>query len=142
MSLLDPRVWMAIMALCLASYAGGRFQQWRADDRKAQAARLEATEEARERERNAYKAGQEIADAKTRNLRAINDRLRSDLDGLRNRPERLSETSRATCAGASGADLSRPDAEFLVGLAANADRLRAALDACQRRERSTFEAMN
>lgn len=36
----------------------------------------------------------------------------------------------ANCQGATGAELSRPDAEFLVGEAARADGLRAALTAC------------
>jgi len=36
----------------------------------------------------------------------------------------------ATCAGATGAELSRPDATFLIGLAQRADEQRAALAAC------------
>lgn len=36
----------------------------------------------------------------------------------------------ATCAGATGAELSRPDATFLVGFAQRADEQRAALGAC------------
>lgn len=36
------------------------------------------------------------------------------------------------CQGATGAELSRPDAGFLVGEAARADELRAALGACYR----------
>lgn len=36
----------------------------------------------------------------------------------------------ATCAGSTGAELSRPDAGFLVGEAARADTQRAALAAC------------
>lgn len=64
---------------------------------------------------------------------AINNRLRSDLASLRNRPERagnLSTTARSSCTGATGAELSRPDAEFLVGESARADTIRAGLVAC------------
>lgn len=56
------------------------------------------------------------------------------LDGLRRRAERpagaVPADSRTACAGATGAELSRRDAEFLVGLAARADQQRAALTAC------------
>lgn len=64
---------------------------------------------------------------------AINTRLRADLAGLRNRPERtgnLPTVSGHSCSGATGAELSRSDAGFLVGEAARADELRAGLIAC------------
>jgi hypothetical protein len=55
---------------------------------------------------------------------------------LRNRPERRivvagpAAAPPANCQGSTGAELSRPDAEFLVGEATRADNLRAALVAC------------
>lgn len=64
---------------------------------------------------------------------AINTRLRADLAGLRNRPERsgvLSAASRSACAGANGAELARSDAEFLIQFAALAAEQDAALIAC------------
>lgn len=64
---------------------------------------------------------------------AINARLRADLASLRNRPERAANVSAVSgnrCAGASGAELSRPDAEFLSWEAARADEQRAGLAAC------------
>ena len=64
---------------------------------------------------------------------AINARLRADLASLRNRPERATNVSAVSgnrCAGASGAELSRPDAEFLSWEAARADEQRAGLAAC------------
>lgn len=64
---------------------------------------------------------------------AINDRLRSDLISLRNRPERSSgppSGSGYICKGATGAELSRPDGEFLSWEAARADEIRAGLIAC------------
>ena len=64
---------------------------------------------------------------------AINTRLRADLASLRYRPERpadLPTVSVARCTGATGAELSRSDAEFLVGEAARADEIRAGLAAC------------
>ena len=54
------------------------------------------------------------------------------LASLRNRAEvRLSGAAGTACAGATGRELSKPDAGFLVRLAAEADELRASLRACQ-----------
>ena len=64
---------------------------------------------------------------------AINTRLRADLASLRYRTERtadLSTVSGTRCTGVTGAELSRSDAEFLVGEAARADEIRAGLAAC------------
>ena len=83
------------------------------------------------------RANQEKANAAIRTQAAeqaaINTRLRADIAGLRNRPERpadLSSISVTRCTGATGAELSRSDAEFLVGEAARADEIRAGLAAC------------
>jgi hypothetical protein len=83
------------------------------------------------------RANQEKANAAIRkqaaDQAAINTRLRADLAGLRDRPERsgdLPAVSRPGCTGATGAELSRSDAEFLVGEAARADEIRAGLAAC------------
>lgn len=64
---------------------------------------------------------------------AIAQRLRNDLISLRNRPERttgLPTAARSSCQSATGAELSRPDAEFLSWEAARADEIRAGLIAC------------
>lgn len=56
--------------------------------------------------------------------------------GLQNRPDRKPAgasgvpTAAPACQGATGAELSRPDGEFLAGLAQRADEQRAALTAC------------
>jgi hypothetical protein len=62
----------------------------------------------------------------------INGRLADALERLRKRPERMPEASRATCQGATGAELSGPDGGFLEREAARADDLRAALAECYR----------
>lgn len=68
-------------------------------------------------------------------IRDIDRRHHAALASLRNRPERAavpaSGAGAEACQGATGATLSRPDAAFLVGLAARADELRAALERCQ-----------
>lgn len=80
---------------------------------------------------------QEETDATLRNqaaeLAAVNRRLSGELRRLRERPARAAElpgAARAECAGATGAELSGPDAGFLAREAARADRLRAGLKAC------------
>ena len=95
------------------------------------AALVAALEKVRETE----KTWQGAADAIVKNLeskRAVTQRnLDTALNGLRDRPERhLSNDTGTVCKGASGAELSRPDAVFLVREAARGDRLQAALDAC------------
>lgn len=67
---------------------------------------------------------------------AVNRELAATLERLRNRPERntpsRSEVSSApsACAGSTGAELARGDAEFLGRYAADAARLDAALEQC------------
>ena len=68
---------------------------------------------------------QESKDAKNRTVIA---RHLATIDELRNRPER--SVNSGACTGASGAELSRPDAGFLAGEAARAERQRNALEAC------------
>jgi hypothetical protein len=63
---------------------------------------------------------------------SISSNLDAALTELRQRPERasMSEATRVGCEGGTGAELSRPDAEFLDREAARADTIRAALAAC------------
>ena len=72
----------------------------------------------------------EIIQNYTDRLAGVNSQLDDALKRLRNRPDRLPETSQANCTGATGAQLSAPDAEFLTREAARADRIREALTAC------------
>ncbi len=92
-----------------------------------------ASEKAREREHEWGLIVQEIDDAKETQIRAVAaDRDRA-LASLRQRPARLPEAATAAgqCDGATGKQLSRDDAEFLVRLAARADEQAAQLSACQ-----------
>lgn len=77
----------------------------------------------------------EKQDAYEANLRRVGSQRDAAIASLRNRPERVavpaSGAGAEACKGATGAALSRPDAAFLVGLAARADELRAALERCQ-----------
>lgn len=77
---------------------------------------------------------QETMDADTVKLlgemQRIIDRRDAFIDGLRQRPERMPESSRANCKGSTGAELSGRDSEFLIRQAARADEQREALKAC------------
>lgn len=72
-----------------------------------------------------------LREIKDGEILAVNERLSAARQRLRERPDRLPEPARAACAGATGRELSGQDATLLVELAADADRLRAALGQCQ-----------
>ena len=100
-------------------------------DNEHKAALLKAQQEAQEVEQK----WQGAANAIVTNLeakRAVTQRnLDIALNSLRDRPDRhLPNDPRANCKGASGDELSRADAVFLTRLAARADRIQSALDAC------------
>lgn len=83
----------------------------------------------------AERVGQ-IEQGKQDEINRIAARYAAQLDGLRLRADRRpaptggTAPAAPTCAGATGAELSREDAGFLVGEAARADAQRAALAAC------------
>lgn len=97
---------------------------------------LEASELAREREQVMIASADRLRKEKDAQISNLNGRLGTALDGVRQRPQRVSCTSSqgspTTCSftGATGANLSREDAGFLVREAARADSLRTALDQC------------
>ena len=72
----------------------------------------------------------EINQEQLNELNGVNSRLNDDLKRLRDRAKRMSKDSQKSCKGTTGAELSRPDSEFLTGEAARAERLKSALKAC------------
>jgi hypothetical protein len=74
-------------------------------------------------------ASAQITKAKDAKIASINSRYITALGELRKRPERRAADTPA-CQGATGAELSGPDAGFLEGEAARAEILRAELGAC------------
>lgn len=122
---------IGLMILLVISHGYAYMKGGTAKENEHKAALLAAQQEAQEVERkwqgaaNAIVTNLEAKRAGTQRL------LDTALNGLRDRPERhLPNDPRANCAGASGAELSRPDAGFLVREATRAERLQAALDAC------------
>lgn len=98
-------------------------------------AQLEAIEVAVAAERQMQKEVNDALEKQSRQNRNIASNLARELDGMRKRAERaerMSEDSRAACAGADGRELSREDAGFLAREAARAEEQRAALEACYR----------
>lgn len=109
---------------------GVKDTEWRA---RTEAAVNEAVKQARITEREQQETVTDAIQRQYWEQVAIADGLAADLERLRNRPRRpagVPEAARADCQGASGRELSAEDAGFLVRLAADADRHRAALAAC------------
>lgn len=135
------RFWWVPVILALSALIG--VQQLRVDHAQTQLANLrteyanaaqKAEQAARAKEQELQASANQIAEAKDEQIRIIGDQFDTALASLHNRPERpapskLPKTPSA-CKGATGAELSRPDAELLTRIAARADRLRSALDAC------------
>lgn len=112
--------------LLLASFALG----WHFCNERQAAKRVEAIERAREVEAKWQantEALQEVKDAEIARIARERD---DALLRLRNRPGRVPSATAPACEGATGAQLSGPDAGFLVGLAAEGARLAAELDEC------------
>lgn len=96
---------------------------------------LEASELARQREQSMVVSADKLRKDKDAQIASLNARLGAALSSLSERPSRPSSASQSTpaacsCAGATGAQLSREDGTFLAREAARADSLRAALDQC------------
>lgn len=137
MSLTYKLIAAALLAAALiAAYIGwANHQQGIGYDRRQAeqtAADLAATAENRRIEQRRQSVAGEITKVKDEQIRNINLRLLAALGELRNRPERRDPAAgnTANCQGATGAELSRPDSEFLERLAARADTIRAGLQAC------------
>jgi len=100
---------------------------------RIQTERAEAAKSALTAERAAQKGVNDALRTQNETLGRVAARLRHDLDGLRDRPERpanLSETPRTDCQDANGAELAGSHAAFLARYAAAAAEQDAALSAC------------
>jgi hypothetical protein len=124
------------LALAAAGWTAAGVQTYRIRGIELDAAEKRATdmESARLKERAQQIDTSRIRDEKDDQIRQVaaeRDRFASE---LRKRADRLPETSRASCAGATGAELANPDARFLEGYGAFARSLQVELHACQKRE--------
>jgi len=123
----------ALACLTGGFLAGQRWVQAEWDEQIAQEAQAElaAEQSAREKEHQDAVDQQAREDLKAQELRTVSARLADALERLRKRPDRMPDATTEACQGASGAQLSGPDAGFLEREAARANELRAALRECQ-----------
>ena len=135
-----PYRWLAFVLVGLALVGFGWVKGAQHGERKLDAYKIKAEKENIIRAQKAAKTTANLLsdagvleEVKNAEIKAIDRKLAlARADGLRLRAER-SEPSPATtaaCKGATGAELSRSDAEFSLREAARADRLRAALAQC------------
>ena len=112
-------------------------QQW---DRQTAATAKEMAKQqsqAREREHQLQLQADRKLKEKDREIAAFARRAAALAGSLRDRPEArvapadVPQAAGPAAAGCTGAGLARPDAEFLVGFAADAARLQLALDQCR-----------
>jgi hypothetical protein len=110
--------------------------QWDKEKAKQMAEYAENMRIAREKEQALQLGADNLRQEKDREIRNINARSIALANSLRDRPDRPTTQSGAVsstasaCGGATGAQLARGDGEFLTGYAADAARLKAALDQC------------
>lgn len=122
---------LAIVGAFLAGDIHGHQSERATWQAKVEEARAEASESARHQEQVKQGKINEALRKENERMARINAGLADDIDELRNRPpRRVPKTTGTSCEGATGAELSGSDAQFLAGLAARADRHRAALEAC------------
>ena len=94
---------------------------------------VKAQQEVRRKEMELQIQVDQIRREQANEERRIINRYQSVIDGLRNRPTGRSTTTAPTTSGegSTGAQLARPDAEFLAGYAADAEKLRLAYEECR-----------
>ena len=123
--------------------AAGRAEiqaQWDRQRIADAAATMQATLQTRESEQALQSTADKIREEKNREIRHLSAARDAALRQLRDRPGRVANPQPATgnqaagaepSTGATGAQLAREDAEFLVGEATRADEFRAALVECR-----------
>lgn len=112
--------------------------QWDAQRIADAAAVMHANLQARKREQALQSTADKIRQEKTREIRHLSAARDAALRELRNRTERRTAgdddgqaTNPRSAASCTGAELARQDAEFLVGEATRADKLKALLLECR-----------
>ncbi len=111
-------------------------QKWDATNVQMQAEIQKIASEAMQAERSMQKEVNRIQKEKHDAVKVANTKYSALIDSLRQRPEtRTTEHELPGGAGSdigcTGAQLARPDAEFLAGYAADAERLQAAYNSCR-----------
>lgn len=95
-------------------------------------ATIAATKKARKEEQEKQEKVNAFLKKQYHDVSTINTDLTNDIKRLHDRESRrnLSKETDSKCKGATGRDLSKPDAEFLTREATRADRIRVGLGTC------------
>lgn len=126
----NPWVLLGVLLGFIGAATGGYFKGRSDEAAHWQIEVAKQAEAAKKREDQLQKEADENSSKFNAEKDAINARLANALERLRKRPERLPEAAEPSCQGATGRELSAPDAGFLEREAARADQLRAGLAAC------------
>jgi len=111
-------------------------QQWDQEKTKQYAEYAKAQDEARQREQEMQATADKLRKDKDAQIKDINARHTGILNSLRDRPDRATTDTSAmsgaanACAGSTGAELARGDAEFLAEYATDVAKLEAAFAQC------------
>lgn len=154
-TILDLRLWIAGLVIAAVAFFAGRIDERRvwvarqdAASNSAQAKLYAAKERANAAESAIQTKVKEANDDRDKKVAAISNKLATALNELRARPARRADANSqdsgttGKCAGASGAELSRPDAGFLEREAARADRYVIELNACNARYDGVADSIN
>ena len=117
-------IYAGLTVIALAGVGYGKYEHTVFEEYKA-----EEVANARLKEHQLQDATDQIRKDKDAQINAINNQLANALIELRNRPSRASKVSVNGQVG-TGTTLFAEDAEFLIGEAARADKLRTALQSC------------
>jgi hypothetical protein len=123
-------------------------QAWDKEKAEQYAAYAKGQEEARKREQDMQEAADRLRREKDRETRELAARNTALVNSLRDRNERptqgdtVSGTTGVGSSGCTGKELYRPDSEFLVRLAGEADELRFALKQCYSQYNAARQKVN
>ena len=123
-------------------------QAWDKEKAEQYAAYAKGQEEARKREQEMQEAADKLRRDKDAEIRNINARAAALSNSLRDRQERpaqvnsVSGSAGAGSGGCTGKELYRSDSEFLIGIAREADELRAALKQCYTQYNTARQKVN
>lgn len=124
--------WVLLGAVCAAflTFVGGYSYGQHVQDLETKAKILAETEKVRQQEAEDKQVIAALRQAYAQETQRLHRRLVATLSELRKRSERMSESARAACQGATGAELSGPDGGFLAWYAAEAARVANELAEC------------
>lgn len=114
----------------IVAFLAGLGTGWQTHSWKTDAATLAAQQKAGEDTAKTARKAFRIQENRDAGNELVVRQLADALERLRKRPDRVPAAATPACEGSTGAQLSGPDAAFLVREAARADRLRSELTAC------------